>query len=217
MIKFHELNAYLQDVEIVVRNLKTELDLTRNLLYRSCLQQGDSDVSSDIEFQAGKDYSVFIVQDNSLESNYEKICNQLRVLGFRSGQINKEKRIKISTSKMVYEHIKPYLEDQPYESFYIMLLNTSNLLLKTVCISEGGISGTVVDAKKIFKIALDNFAAGILLSHNHPSGNLNPSSSDEIMTKKIVEAGRLLDITVIDHLIIGSGDYFSFSDEGIMG
>jgi len=217
MIKFHELNAYLQDVEHVVRNLKTELDLTRNLLYRSCLQQGDSDVSSDIEFQAGKDYSVFIVQDNSLESNYEKICNQLRVLGFRSGQINKEKRIKISTSKMVYEHIKPFLEDQPYESFYITVLNTSNLLLKTVCISEGGIAGTVVDAKKIFKVALDNFATGIILSHNHPSGNLTPSSSDEILTKKIVAAGKLLDINVIDHLIIGNGGYFSFSDERIMG
>jgi len=216
MIKFHELNSYLKDVESLVKNLKTELDLTRNLLYLSCLKQQDSDseVPIDLEFQLGKDNSVVIVQ---MESNYEKICNQLRVLGFRSGQIKQGKPLQLHTSRLVFEHIRKFIEDQPYESFYIMLLNTSNLLLKTVCISEGGISGTVVDAKKIFKIALDNFTAGIILSHNHPSGNLRPSTSDEMLTKKLVAAGKLLDINVIDHLIIGKGDYFSFSDEGIMG
>ena len=223
MIKFHEISPYLQDIESLVKNLKTELDLTRNLLYHTCLKQGDglqpeSNISTptDIDFQTGKDNSVLTVQSPP-GSNYEKICNQLRVLGFRSGQIKQGKPLKIHTSRLLYDHIKPYLDDQPYESFYIILLNTGKRVLKTVCISEGGISGTVVDVKKIFRIALDHFASGIFLSHNHPSGNLQPSPSDQILTKKIIESGKLLDINVIDHLIIGSGDYFSFSDEGIMG
>ena len=146
-----------------------------------------------------------------------KIGIQLHELGFQSSQIERDEPIQIKTSREVFDHIKPYLSDHPYESFYIILLNTSNRLIKTVRVSEGGISGTVVDSKKIFKIALDCYATGIILSHNHPSGNLSPSSSDEILTKKIVDAGKLLDIKVIDHLIIGGDGYYSFSDDGMMG
>ncbi len=223
MIKFHEINSFLQDIEHLVKNLKTELDMTRNLLYREWLKHQDglkieSDISTpeDIEFISERDTSVLLVQE-STGSNYEKIRTQLQVLGFHFGQAKPVTRLKLNTSRLVYEHIKPYLANHPYESFYIILLNTSNRLLKTVCISEGGISGTVVDPKKVFKIALDNFAAGIILSHNHPSGHLSPSTSDEKITKKIVDAGKLLEISVIDHLIVTNDGYFSFSDEGIMG
>ena len=125
--------------------------------------------------------------------------------------------LKLTTSRLVYEHIHPFLDNLTYESMYITLLNTGNQLIKSVCISEWGIGGTQVDPKKVFKIALDHYAAGILLSPNHPSENLQPRTSYIVLTKKIVEVGKLLDINVTDHLIIGEDGYFSFSDEGMMG
>ncbi len=83
-------------------------------------------------------------------------------------------------------------------------------------ISVGGVSGTVVDPKKVFKIALDGGASSIIICHNHPSGNIKPSDSDIRLTKKITEAGNLLDIRVLDHIISGDNTYFSFADEGLM-
>ena len=99
-----------------------------------------------------------------------------------------------------------------YEQFYVLLLNRANRVLGFVKISEGGVSGTVVDPKKIFQIALKANASGIILAHNHPSGNTTPSASDEAITAKIVAAGKFLEILVLDHLIITSDQYFSFSD-----
>jgi len=96
----------------------------------------------------------------------------------------------------------------------VLLLNRANRVLGFVKISEGGVSGTVVDPKKIFQIALKANASGIILAHNHPSGNTTPSASDESITAKIVAAGKFLEISVLDHLIITSEQYFSFSDEG---
>jgi DNA repair protein RadC len=89
-------------------------------------------------------------------------------------------------------------------------------VIRKCSISEGGISGTVVDPKKIFKIALDNHASSIILGHNHPSGNLQPSDADHKITKKIKEAGMMLDVAVLDHLIIGDDRYYSFADEGVL-
>lgn len=221
-MKFHDVKSYFLDIEHIVLNLKTELDLTRNLLYRTWLKhQQDCKmmdegtvIPDDIEFISKK--SVLLVQESS-GSNYEKIVTQLHLLGFHIVHERQEMKVKLNTPMTVYNHIKPYLLNQPYESFYIILLNSSNRLIKTVRVSEGGISGTVVDLKRIFKIALDHYATGIILSHNHPSGNLRPSSSDEVLTKRIIEAGELLDIKIIDHLIIGGDGYYSFSDDGIMG
>jgi len=83
-------------------------------------------------------------------------------------------------------------------------------------ISEGGISGTVVDPKKIYKIALDKHASSIILGHNHPSGNVQPSEADQKITKKIKDAGFMLDVAVLDHIIIGDDKYYSFADEGTL-
>jgi DNA repair protein RadC len=104
--------------------------------------------------------------------------------------------------------------DKPYEEFWILLLNRANKIIRKVPISEGGISGTVVDPKKIFKISLDHHASSIILGHNHPSGMLTPSEADIKITKKLVEAGKLLEIAVLDHLIIADSGFYSFADEG---
>lgn len=102
------------------------------------------------------------------------------------------------------------------EEFKILLLNRANKVLGIYPLSKGGVSGTFVDPKVVFSVALKCNASGLILSHNHPSGNLSPSESDKSLTKKLIAAGKFLDIKILDHIIITSGSYYSFADEGIM-
>ncbi|WP_443938222.1 JAB domain-containing protein [Pedobacter sp. MW01-1-1] len=102
------------------------------------------------------------------------------------------------------------------EEFKVVLLNRSNRVLGVVDISMGGVNGTYVDPKVVFAIALKGNASGILLSHNHPSGALRPSEADIKLTKRLVECGKLFDITVFDHIIISEDSYFSFADDGMI-
>lgn len=122
----------------------------------------------------------------------------------------------IKDSKTAFLLLQKELGDLNYESFCVLLLNRANKVLKTVRISDGGITGTVVDQRKVFKIALDNNATSIILGHNHPSGQITPSDADLDLTKKMKAAGITLDLPVLDHIIIGDGNYYSFADEGIM-
>jgi DNA repair protein RadC len=133
----------------------------------------------------------------------------------RKDAINKKPQ-KISSSKDVDLVLRPDLEDLNHEEFWILLLNRANFVIGKQFISKGGQSGTVVDPKIIFKTALDQNAAAIILAHNHPSGNLMPSKADLIITKKLVEAGQVLELPVLDHLIITNQSFFSLADEGLM-
>ncbi len=135
-------------------------------------------------------------------------------LGKRRNEAEAVSREKITCSRDAWEIFRNTMGDQPYEEFWIILLNKANKVTGKCCISEGGISGTVVDPKKIFKIALDQRASSILLGHNHPSGNIQPSEADQRITKKIKDAGNMLDIAVLDHIILGDDKYYSFADEG---
>jgi len=137
-------------------------------------------------------------------------------LGRRRSTSVLNERPQIKDSKTAYILLHKELGDLNYENFCILLLNRANKVLRTVRISDGGITGTVVDQRKVFKIALDNNATSIILGHNHPSGQLTPSTSDIELTKKIKQAGEVLDLPVLDHIIIGDGNYYSFADEGIM-
>jgi len=123
---------------------------------------------------------------------------------------------KITQSHQAFEIFKSLMGDLPYEEFWILLLNRSNRLLKKIRISEGGVSGTVVDPKKVFRFCLDNQACSILLGHNHPSGNIQPSEADTKLTKKLRDCGMMLDVDVLDHIIIGDDRYYSFADDGKM-
>lgn len=102
------------------------------------------------------------------------------------------------------------------EEFHILLLNRANKVLGWYKVSEGGMSGTVVDPKLIFSIALKGLASSLILAHNHPSGNLQPSSQDIDLTKRLKAAGLLLEIPVLDHLILTNEGYYSFGDEGMI-
>ena len=123
---------------------------------------------------------------------------------------------KILSSRDAFEIMHPLLSDNNYEEFWIITLNRGNMVKRTLRISEGSLAGTVADPKKIFKLALEDNAASVILCHNHPSGNLTPSQKDNEITQKCKSAGLFLDLPVLDHIIIGTDNYFSFADEGLL-
>jgi len=137
-------------------------------------------------------------------------------LGGRREASEVRERAKIGASKDAYQYIKWRLEDLDYEEFWIILLDRSNKVIGEHRISEGGVAGTVVDPKRIFKKAIESQASGLVLVHNHPSGNLKPSQQDISITSKLKQGGALLEIGILDHVIIGHKNFFSFTDEGLL-
>lgn len=125
-------------------------------------------------------------------------------------------RFKIQSSASVFEHMQPLVGELGHEEFWILYLNNSNKILQTQQLSKGGITGTVVDIRLVFKPALQIGAVAIILVHNHPSGTLKPSAADIQLTKKVKVAGETLDIKVLDHLIVTEKAYFSFADEQML-
>ena len=122
---------------------------------------------------------------------------------------------KITSSKAVFEIMQPIIGELPHEEFWVVYLNNSNKIIYKTQLSKGGITGTVVDIRLIFKMAFEQNATALILAHNHPSGKLIASDADRIITKKIKEAGQILEIQVLDHIIITENDYLSFQDAGI--
>ena len=137
-------------------------------------------------------------------------------LGRRRKDAPAEARRKITCSKDSYDLVKPFLLDLPHEEFWIILLNRANVVKEVKSISSGGVAGTVADPKIIFKQAIDGGASALILVHNHPSGNLTPSQADIQLTKKMKEAGNLLDLPILDHLIFTNDSYYSFADESLL-
>lgn len=137
-------------------------------------------------------------------------------LGRRRKAQDVEEKPKISSSKDAFDLIQGDLMDLPHEEFWVLLLNRMNQVVKKKRISEGGVTGTVADPKIIYKLALEDLATGVIVAHNHPSGNLKPSQSDIDLTRKLKEAGKFLEVQLLDHLIIANRNYFSFADEGLI-
>jgi DNA repair protein RadC len=125
-------------------------------------------------------------------------------------------RVKITSSTDAHNVIRQYYSGdiEVYESFFILLVDRSNTTVGYAKISQGGIAGTVVDVKIVAKYCLDSLCSGVVLAHNHPSGNLRPSVQDEQITKKVIGALELIDVNVLDHLILTADSYYSFKDEG---
>lgn len=134
-----------------------------------------------------------------------------------SPKLKTSELLSVSSSHEAYEILSAEWKDlQRIESFKILLLNRANKVLGISTISVGGISGTVADPKLIFQAALKANASSLILSHCHPSGNLKPSQQDINLTKKIIEAGKVLEISVLDHIILSDSSFYSFLDEGKM-
>ncbi|TXC81739.1 RadC family protein [Luteibaculum oceani] len=128
----------------------------------------------------------------------------------------KKSKDRIASSKMAFDLLCPSYLDLPHEEFHVLLLNRANSVIEQFKISSGGISGTVVDVRLILKPAIQVLASGVIISHNHPSGNLKPSSNDMALTEKVKKALKLVDITLLDHLIISNDQYLSFADENLL-
>ena len=138
-------------------------------------------------------------------------------LGYRRKQSTSLQRPIINSSSDAYNAVAHLLLEKDVESFFVMLLSNNNKLIRIVPISHGGINETLVDRKIVFKAALENNAVKIILTHNHPSGDMKPSQADINTTRTIVEAGKIMSIQVLDHLIIGEDDrYYSFLDNGMI-
>lgn len=127
-------------------------------------------------------------------------------------------KVKIQSSNDSVKYLRQfYLDDIGiYESFFLMLLNRANQVIGYVKISQGGVTGTVVDPILVAKYAIDSLSKGVILCHNHPSGNLNPSDADRQITEKIKQGLKLFDISVLDHIILTENSYYSFCNEGIL-
>ena len=131
---------------------------------------------------------------------------------------NPQDRPKISSSKDVYHWFKNIWSSQmeTREEMYVLLLNRNNKILGYHTLSMGGITGTVADVRLLYAVALKSLATSVIIAHNHPSGTLSPSNADIQLTKKVKEAGKIMDITLLDHLIISKQGFYSFADEGLI-
>lgn len=133
----------------------------------------------------------------------------------RSGSRYVEKT-SIKSSETVFHFFHPLLGDLEHEEFWLLMLNRANRVIGRFKVSQGGLSGTVIDTRIILKKALDNLASSIIVCHNHPSGNKQPSDADVKITEKLKKAAEILEIKLLDHIIIADKSYFSFADEGLI-
>lgn len=127
-----------------------------------------------------------------------------------------EKQQKVFSSQDIYNLFQPILGDIRHEESWALLMNNSNKVLKKILVSKGGITGTVIDTRLIIKEAIENLATNIALVHNHPSGNTTPSKEDNVITQKLKDACKLMDICLMDHVIICEDDYYSYRDNELI-
>lgn len=137
-------------------------------------------------------------------------------LGRRRRSEEALEKVKITSSNSVFEILQPIIGELSHEEFWILYLNNSNKIIEQFQISKGGITGTLVDVRITLRKALEVGAVSLILAHNHPSGNLNPSEADKQLTRKLKTASESLDIKILDHIIVTEKSYFSFADEGLL-
>lgn len=137
-------------------------------------------------------------------------------LGRRRRSEEALEKVKITSSNSVYELLQPVIGELDHEEFWILYLNNANKIIEQFQISKGGITGTLVDVRITLRKAIEVGAVSLILAHNHPSGNLNPSEADKQLTKKLKTAAESLDIKILDHIIVTEKSYFSFADEGLL-
>lgn len=198
-------NAELLAILISTGTLeKTALDLAREMLQRA---------GNDLHQLARWSVNDFCKIAGIGPAKAVSIVSALELAG-RKLQADAKESAVIQSSKDAFKRMRYCLEDLSHEEFWMLTLNRKNAVIAEHRISEGGITATIVDQRKLFRIALDDKCTGIILFHNHPSGNIYPSDADNQLTKKLKDAGNLLDINVLDHLILAQSAYYSYADEG---
>jgi DNA repair protein RadC len=137
-------------------------------------------------------------------------------LGRRRNHSSALEMNKITGSSDVAGYLRPMIGDLPHEEFWALFLNRQNKVIDARRLSQGGLTGTVIDVRLVLKMAIEKHATSLIFAHNHPSGNLEASDADRKITRQLKEAGAIMDIPLLDHLIITQGGYFSFADEGLL-
>lgn len=137
-------------------------------------------------------------------------------IGRRRAAQEVPEKVQVTNSHDTFRVLSPYLSDLPTEEFWAVFLNQNNRIVGKSRLFSGGISQSVVDVRVLFRTALEHFATGLIVAHNHPSGNLKPSAEDLKITRQICDAGKLLNIQLLDHLIIAQNSYLSFADESLL-
>jgi len=187
-------------------NEESVVDLSRRIL--------DS-VNYNWNFLAGLSIDELMKFHGVGEAKAISIAATLEIGKRRAAQSIPEKP-QIKKSSTAFKLLHPILGDLKTEEFWCLYLNQTNKVIHLEKLTQGGINHSVVDVRILFKIALEKYATGIIIAHNHPSGNLTPSGEDIAITKKISQAGELLDVSLLDHLIVTQGGYISFNDEGLL-
>lgn len=202
----------LSDAELVAiligsGNLEeTAVELSRRIL---------TSVNNDLNDLGRKSIEFFKTFNGIGEAKAVSIAAAME-LGKRRKEAEVFEKKKVTGSKDAADFFSPMLADLNHEEFWVMLLNRSNKIIDTFMISQGGISGTVIDVRLILKNALEKLACSIIICHNHPSGNLEASNADLQITRKIKSAAELMDLSLLDHIIIGHNKYLSLADEGML-
>lgn len=183
---------------------KSALDLARELLGKA---------NNDLRQLAKWNIQDFCKVDGIGPAKAVTVVSAIELAGRKQLAESRESDV-IQSSRDAYKRLRHYLEDLNHEEFWIMTLNRKNAIIAEHRISEGGITATIVDQRKIFRLAIDDKSTGIILFHNHPSGNIQPSEADNMLTRKLKDGGKLLDINVLDHIIVAQTGYYSYADEG---
>ena len=201
----------------------SDAELIAILIGSGSTSESAVDLSKRILFEQGDNLSRLSRMSVSYLRRYNGIGEAKAISIVAALELGRRKRIfdsslsdKVRSSKDAYHHLYTDLIDLNYEEFWVLLLNKANRVIGRHRVSSGGIDSTVVDCRKIFKVAIDQMASSVILGHNHPSGNLIPSVQDKKLTNKVKEGALLLGLQVIDHLIIAGDTYFSFADEGLI-
>ena len=185
---------------------ESAVDLSRRIL---------KDVDNNLIMLSQLSINELIAYNGIGEAKAVSIASALE-LGRRRRFAEVAKQTSIKNSKDAFEYFYMHISDIEHEQFWVLLLNPVNKVIKLVKISDGGINGTSADPKRIFKIALENNATAIMLCHNHPSGNVAPSEADIAITNSMANGGKILEIKILDHIVVGIDNYFSFADSGLI-
>jgi len=172
-------------------------------------------VNNDLSALSKKDASYLLKFRGIGEAKAVNIMAALE-LGRRRKENGAAVKTVITNSNDAANYFRPLLEDLPHEEFWVLLLNRSNTVIDKFMVSQGGVTGTVIDVKLILKFALEKLACSLILCHNHPSGNVLASEADKKVTQKIKDAAEMMEISVLDHVIIAHDQYLSFADEGLL-
>lgn len=164
---------------------------------------------------AGRDVSELRTVHGMGTAKAARICAALELASRLQAEPFAHRSV-ITSPKTLARMMAPRLRHRRTESFHVLLLNTANQVIRDVTVSEGSLNACIIHPREVFRIAIAENAAAVILMHNHPSGNTEPSQEDIRITRQLVEAGRVVDIRVLDHVIIGGDDFTSFADRNLL-